>query len=63
MSTPAQIAANTLNAQSSTGPRTEAGKSASSKNGTTLGLFAATDFIRPAEQTPMSHSTTNSPPN
>jgi hypothetical protein len=50
MSTPAQIAANTLNAQSSPGPRTEAGMAASSKNATKHGLFTTQDFIRPDEQ-------------
>jgi hypothetical protein len=50
MSTPAQIAANISNAKSSTGPRTETGKAASAKNGITLGLFTAADFIRPSEQ-------------
>jgi hypothetical protein len=49
MSTPAQISANIANAKSSTGPRTETGKSTSAKNGITLGLFTATDFIRPSE--------------
>src|SRR4249919_1032022 len=49
MSTTAQIAANTVNAQSSTGPRTEEGKATSSKNAITLGLFSG-DFVRPAEQ-------------
>ncbi len=48
--TPAQLAANTINAQSSTGPRTEAGLSASSKNATTNGLYATHDFIRPGEE-------------
>ena len=50
MSTAAQIAANTINAQSSTGARTEAGHAASSKNATTFGLYASQDFIRPGEQ-------------
>jgi len=50
MSTAAQIAANTINAQSSTGPRTEAGQSESSKNATTYGLFTQSDFIRPGEE-------------
>ena len=50
MSTPAQIAANINNAKSSTGPRTEAGKATSSKNAVTQGLFAANDFVRPADQ-------------
>jgi hypothetical protein len=48
--TPAQLAANAINAQSSTGPRTEAGLSASSKNATTNGLYATHDFIRPGEE-------------
>jgi len=48
--TPAQLAANAINAQSSTGPRTEAGLSASSKNATTNGLYANHDFIRPGEE-------------
>ena len=50
MATAAQIAANQRNAQASTGPRTEEGKSASSSNGITLGLFTRRDFIRPAEE-------------
>ncbi len=50
MSSPAQTIANTINAQSSTGPRTEEGKTTSSKNATTHGLFTDHDFIRPAEQ-------------
>ena len=41
MATPAQIAANTANAQRSTGPRTEAGKSITSQNATTHGLCRA----------------------
>jgi hypothetical protein len=49
MSTPAQVAANQLNAQSSTGPRTESGKATASKNAIKLGLFSG-DFVRPAEQ-------------
>ena len=50
MSSAAQIAANTINAQSSTGARTEAGHAASSKNATTFGMFSARDFIRPGEE-------------
>jgi hypothetical protein len=50
MSTPAQIAANTANAQSSTGPRSETGKATSSKNGIREGLFTTNDFVRPAHQ-------------
>jgi hypothetical protein len=49
MSTPAQIAANIANAQSSCGPRSAAGKAKSSKNAITLGLFSG-DFIRPGEE-------------
>ena len=48
MSSSAQIAANIENAQSSTGPRTDAGKAKSAKNAVTLGLFSG-DFIRPGE--------------
>jgi hypothetical protein len=48
--TPAQIAANIANAQASTGPRTDAGKSTCSKNATTHGLFTTRDFIRPGEE-------------
>ncbi len=50
MSSPAQSIANAINARSSTGPRTEEGKTTSSKNATTHGLFTDHDFIRPAEQ-------------
>jgi hypothetical protein len=49
MTTPAQIAANQLNAQASTGPRTEEGKATSSRNAIKMGLFSG-DFVRPAEQ-------------
>jgi hypothetical protein len=35
----------------STGPRTDAGKAISSQNGITHGLFTATGFIRPGEET------------
>jgi len=49
MATAAQIAANKANAQSSTGPRTETGKAASSKNSVVFGLYSG-DFIRPDEQ-------------
>ena len=50
MSSPAQALANAINAQSSTGPRTEDGKSTSSQNAITHGLFTDHDFIRPGEQ-------------
>lgn len=50
MPTDAQISANRANAAHSTGPRTEAGKAASSRNGLTHGLFTKGDFVREAEQ-------------
>ena len=50
MSTPAQIAANIANSRSSTGPATEEGKAASSRNAVTTGLFAAGALIRPGEE-------------
>jgi hypothetical protein len=52
MATPAQIAANRLNAQKSTGPRTAAGKAASSANALKSGIYAQSLIIRgedPAE--------------
>jgi len=50
MSTMAQIAANRANAQLSTGPRTEDGKAASSRNAYRHGLFAAIDALPAAER-------------
>jgi hypothetical protein len=50
MATIAQIDANRLNAQSSTGPVTEAGKAASSLNALTLGLYTRTDYVEPHER-------------
>jgi SEC-C motif len=50
MSTPAQINANRINADASTGPRTDDGKSSSSRNSISHGLFAMKDFIRPGEE-------------
>jgi hypothetical protein len=50
MSTAAQIEANRINSDSSTGPRTEAGKAISSQNAVSHGLFATRDFIRPGEE-------------
>jgi hypothetical protein len=50
MSSAAQISANIANAQLSTGPRTDGGKTACSKNATTHGLFTAADFIKPGEE-------------
>ena len=52
MSTAAQINANQLNAQSSTGPRTAEGKSVVAQNATKHGLTATYPVIRtPEEQT------------
>ena len=51
MSSPATIAANRENAQHSTGPRTEEGKSISSRNAITSGLFTQHDYV-PAGQEP-----------
>ena len=45
----AQLAANKANAAFSTGPRTESGKSRSSKNALTFGLFTLNDFVRENE--------------
>ncbi len=50
MSTSAQIAANRANAEGSTGPRSDSGKSISSLNGVTFGLYSRRDFIRPDEE-------------
>ncbi len=50
MPTSAQLAANAANAQSSTGPTTEEGKSASAQNALTTGLFTAGALIRPGEE-------------
>jgi hypothetical protein len=55
MASPAQFAANAANAQSSTGPRTEAGKQASSHNALAHGLFAARDFVLPADRAEYTH--------
>ena len=48
--TAVQITANRKNAQHSTGPRTEAGKRASSKNSLATGLTSAQIFVRPGEE-------------
>lgn len=50
MATPPQVAANRENAQSSTGPRTAVGKSRSSANAITRGLFSARDFVPPEDR-------------
>ena len=47
--TEAQSAANKANAAHSTGPKTETGKSRSSKNRLTFGLFTISDFVREDE--------------
>jgi hypothetical protein len=49
MSTPAQQLASRANSLHSTGPRTEDGKAASSRNHTTLGLYTRRDFVLPHE--------------
>jgi hypothetical protein len=46
----AQLAANRANAEKSTGPRTDEGKAASSRNGLTFGLFTMRDFVQPGEE-------------
>ena len=43
MATEAQTAANRRNAESSTGPRTKEGKSRSSRNAVTFGIYSAAD--------------------
>jgi hypothetical protein len=50
MATTAQIDANRLNATASTGPRTAEGKSASSRNATTFGLFSTRNVVRKGEE-------------
>lgn len=49
MATEAQLAANRRNAQSSTGPRTDAGKTRASRNALTFGIYSAGDFVRPED--------------
>jgi hypothetical protein len=49
MATEAQAAANRRNAQSSTGPRTDAGKSRASRNAVAFGIYSAGDFVRPED--------------
>ena len=51
MATAAQITANQLNAQSSTGPRTEAGKQTVSRNAFVHGLTAKKLFVSEADKT------------
>ena len=51
MATPSQIAANQANAQKSTGPRTEAGKSRTRRNATRHGLCAGVPITSDEERT------------
>ena len=50
MATISQIDANRLNAQFSTGPRTESGRAKSSRNALTMGLYTRTDYVKPDER-------------
>jgi hypothetical protein len=50
MATIAQIDANRLNSQLSTGPVTAEGKSNSSRNARTFGLFTHADYVKPDER-------------
>ena len=56
--TTAQLDANRRNAQASTGPRTEAGKAASSQNACKLHLFSTRNFVLPHEEAEYSELTT-----
>jgi hypothetical protein len=49
MPTDAQIAANRTNAQASSGPTTAEGKSRSSRNALSSGLYSQADFVLPGE--------------
>ncbi len=50
MATISQIDANRQNAQHSTGPVTETGRAASSRNALTLGLYTRQDYVKPDER-------------
>jgi hypothetical protein len=50
MPTESQLNANRQNAQFSTGPRTETGKSTSARNALTLGLYTRQDYVQPDER-------------
>jgi hypothetical protein len=50
MATQAQIDANRLNAQLSTGPITEEGKAAAVRNALTNGLYTKEDYVKPEER-------------
>jgi hypothetical protein len=49
MATAAQITANQINAQASTGPRTAEGKARSAANSRSFGLFSSRGLVRPEE--------------
>jgi hypothetical protein len=49
MATAAQITANQINAQASTGPRTAEGKARSAANAVSFGLFSSRGLVRPGE--------------
>jgi hypothetical protein len=49
MATEAQTTTNRRNAESSTGPRTKEGKSRSSRNAVTFGIYSAADFVLPED--------------
>ena len=55
MATEAQTAANRRNAESSTGPRTKEGKSRSSRNAVTFGIYSASDFVLPEDNSLYHH--------
>ncbi len=57
-STTKQTEANRRNAQASTGPRTEAGKAASSQNACKLHLFSTRNFVLPHEEAEYNELTT-----
>jgi len=50
MPTESQLNANRQNANFSTGPRTESGKSNSSRNALTYGLYTRQDYVKPDER-------------
>jgi len=50
MTTDSRLHANRQNATHSTGPLTEAGKAASSRNALTMGLYTRSDYVKPEER-------------
>ena len=58
MSSTAQTESNRRNAQASTGPRTEAGKAASSQNACKLHLFSTRNFVLPQDEPEYNELTT-----